>query len=139
MINLTHKSGAKKSIPDGISGTAIFFGCFVPLFRGDFKWAAISFLTCVIGSFLLFIPTIFMWIWLIVKYNEQYLIDLTNEGWEIKKDTHQLQDLDNKDTPIVGAIYGCPNCNKDIEFNFKACPSCGADFSVPNSWKPKQR
>jgi len=75
-----------KNIPTGISITAIFFGCFVPLFRGDFKWALISFSVCILGAiFVFFIPTIVMWIWLVVKYNDAYLLDLIAQGWVVEE------------------------------------------------------
>lgn len=74
-----------KNVPTGISLTAIFFGCFVPLFRGDFKWGAISFGVCIAGFFLFFIPTIVMWVWLIARYNDAYLLDLIAQGWVIQE------------------------------------------------------
>ncbi len=71
-----------KNIPTGMSITSLFFGAFVPLFRGDFKWALISFSVCILGAmFVFFIPTIVMWIWLVVKYNDTYFLELLEKGW----------------------------------------------------------
>ena len=42
MITLRHAtSGVLKECPTGFSFTTFLFGFFVPLFRKDFKWAAI--------------------------------------------------------------------------------------------------
>ena len=76
MYLLRNRQGITKSVKSGFSWTYFFFGAFVPLFRGDFKWFFISAIAamCTLGiSHLLFI----------FKYNEWYLNDLLNQGYEI--------------------------------------------------------
>ena len=54
-------SGATTVTYDGFSWTMLFFGFFAPLFRGDFKMAAISFVCaiCTMGFSWLVFP--FIW------------------------------------------------------------------------------
>ncbi|MBP2629516.1 MAG: hypothetical protein H6Q70_144 [Firmicutes bacterium] len=55
MITLKNKNtGLVKECPTGYSWTTFFFGVFVPLLRGDLKWAAILFFI----SLLIGIPTL---------------------------------------------------------------------------------
>ena len=69
-------TGQMRRAPIGFSFTVLFFGCFPPLFRGDFKWAfimaALFFLTFGISHF------IFMFI-----YNKLYITDLVNQGFKV--------------------------------------------------------
>lgn len=46
MINLKNSIGMIKQCPTGFSWTTLFFGPFVPLFRGDFKWFLIMLVLC---------------------------------------------------------------------------------------------
>ena len=43
-----HVSGQLKTVKLGFSWTTLFFGLFVPLLRGDFKWAAIMLVLAII-------------------------------------------------------------------------------------------
>jgi len=90
MVRLKHESGVIKECPTGYSWTTLFFGCFVPLFRGDIKWAAILFLILVVaggvsvgvGSFVA--DAVFA-----VFYNEMYIKDLLEQGYRpIDKETY---------------------------------------------------
>lgn len=84
MITLRNKDGVTKNVKKGFSFTVFFFGFFVPLFRGDWKWAlimvaseiALAFLTMGFGSLILHI--IF-----ILKYNEWYINDLKEKGYKV--------------------------------------------------------
>ena len=43
-VILKHESGLVKEVKKGFSWTFFFFGLFVPLIRGDLKWAIIMLL-----------------------------------------------------------------------------------------------
>ena len=45
------KNGLRKEVKVGFSWTVFFFGLFVPLFRGDLKWAAIMFFGTILLGF----------------------------------------------------------------------------------------
>jgi len=83
-VTLTNKTtNAYKDVKVGFSWTTFFFGLFPALFRGDWKWAAIIFLTAVAaGSFTMGIGAIvFDIIWACV-YNKLYTKDLIGKGYE---------------------------------------------------------
>lgn len=72
---INKKTGVYKTAPVGFSWTTFFFGIFPALFRGDWKWAAISALlnlvtwgfgTTLIMSFI---------------YNKLYMKDLLKSGF----------------------------------------------------------
>ena len=64
-----------KEAPLGFSWTTLFFGIFVPLFRGDWKWAIISFLLAIItGGISWFIFPFF--------YNKLYVKELIKKGFK---------------------------------------------------------
>lgn len=56
-VYLKNSVGVTKHVKLGFSWTMLFFGFFVPLFRGDFKWTLISlvlsFVTCGLAWFVL--------------------------------------------------------------------------------------
>lgn len=72
--------GNIKEAPVGFSWTVFFFGFFPPLFRGDWKWAIITFLLAVITAGLSNI--VFMFI-----YNKLYIKDLIASGYKAKSIT----------------------------------------------------
>lgn len=76
MYNLRNKNGVTKQVKKGFSWTMLFFGIFVPLVRGDWKYFLIT-----------LIAAIFSWgiSWLVFPffYNKLYLNDLLNNGYEI--------------------------------------------------------
>lgn len=76
MYVLKNKHGMRREAPRGFSWTMLFFGVFVPLFRGDWKWFFISLLLSMIT---------FGVSWLIMPflYNNLYLNDLLKDGYEI--------------------------------------------------------
>ncbi|HLR35876.1 MAG TPA: hypothetical protein VK071_11200 [Tissierellales bacterium] len=79
---LKHESGMVKEVKIGFSWTTFFFGLFVPLIRGDLKWALIM-----LGiAFLAGVPT--MGIGSIVSniifafiYNKLYIRELLEKGY----------------------------------------------------------
>lgn len=75
IITLKHeRSGVRKQAKVGFSWTTFFFGCFVPLFRGDFKWA--------LGMFLLSAVTLGLsWFYFIFAYNKIYIKGLLEKGY----------------------------------------------------------
>ena len=71
---MRNDNGQIKIVETGFSWTTLFFGVFVPLFRGDIKWAFImgltGFLSC--GLSWLIFPFI---------YNKIYIDELMNKGY----------------------------------------------------------
>lgn len=88
-VNLKHnQTGAVKQTKLGFSWTTLFFGLFVPLFRGDFKWFA----------FMIIFPIITFGIaWLIFPfiYNKMYIKDLIEKGY-IPSDDYSKSQLQLK-------------------------------------------
>jgi len=70
-------TGAIKEAPVGFSWTVLFFNFFPPLFRSDFKWAAILFFLALITAGLS--GLVFMFI-----YNKLYIKDLIGAGYKVK-------------------------------------------------------
>ena len=83
MIILKHKdTGVVKECVPGFSWTSLFFGPFVPLLRGDIKWAAIVFAVCaLIGLCTYGIGSIFVTPVFAYFYNKIYIKDLVEKGY----------------------------------------------------------
>ena len=79
-LNLKNQFGAIKTVKLGFSWTMLFFGFFVPLFRGDWKWAILSFLL----PFVTACTSLFI---LPFLYNKMYIKDLIVKGWTPADDT----------------------------------------------------
>ncbi len=80
IINQTN--GYKKEIPEGFSFTTLFFGTFIPLFRGDFKYTVLMVISDIlipigVGLFLRF-----FWAF---TYNDKYLKHFYENGWVDEK------------------------------------------------------
>lgn len=93
-------NGLRKEVKVGFSWTTFFFGFFVPLFRGDLKWAAIMFF----GAILLGIATAgiggaVLGIVMSFVYNKIYIKELIEKGWRPLGDEHR-QLLEDKN--IIG-------------------------------------
>jgi len=74
-IRLKHSnSGLIKKIPEGFSWTSLFFGWFVPVVRGDVKWAI---LWLIITIFTAGIGQIVM----AFTYNKSYLKRMLENGY----------------------------------------------------------
>ena len=75
MVRLKHKdSGIMKECPPGFSWTMLFFGSFVPLFRGDVLW----FIATLVASFVSFGV---LWLVFPFIYNQIYIKGLLNKGF----------------------------------------------------------
>jgi hypothetical protein len=73
-INMKNSTGILKQVKLGFSWTMLFFGFLVPLIRGDFKWAIISFIIA-------FITCGISWLVLPFLYNKIYIKDMLVKGW----------------------------------------------------------
>ena len=76
MYVLENRMGLRREAPRGFSWTTLFFGIFVPLLRGDFKWFLLMLLIngLTFGFAMLVFPFI---------YNKLYLNDLLRDGYKI--------------------------------------------------------
>lgn len=82
---INKKTEISKTVPTGFSWTVLLFGCFVPLFRSDFKWAAIMFLaTAGVAAATMGFGGILATIAFSFVYNKLYITDLLNSGFESK-------------------------------------------------------
>lgn len=106
MIVLKHPTGVIKECVTGYSWTTFFFGCFVPLFRGDLKWAGILFLINVLAGFVTagigsFIPNIVF----AYFYNKLYIKDLIEKGYKPCDETARQWLVQNgvivSDVPLI--------------------------------------
>ena len=73
-VYLKNNVGVVKECKVGFSWTTFFFGLFVPLIRGDFKWSAIMLLLSMLtlGISWLVMPFI---------YNKKYITSLLEKGY----------------------------------------------------------
>ena len=82
-VVLKHESGVTKKVKKGFSWTVLFFGLFVPLIRGDLKWALIMFLLQLLAGYFTFglgsfvVSLIFGFV-----YNKVYIKDLLEKGYQ---------------------------------------------------------
>ena len=83
MIILKHKdTGVVKECVTGYSWTSFFFGIFVPLLRGDLKWAVILLLTSLlVGSFTFGVGAALVTLVFGFFYNKLYIKDLVEKGY----------------------------------------------------------
>ena len=88
-IHMKHKdTGVVKEVPLGFSWTTLFFGIFVPMVRGDWKWVFIELAIFIftLGIGLLIVPFF---------YNKIYIKNLMEKGY-IPADDVSKQALINK-------------------------------------------
>lgn len=82
-VTLEHESGVKKDVKLGFSWTTFFFGLFVPLIRGDLKWAGILLLLdLLVGSFTMGIGAWVVNLIFAFVYNRLYVRDLVERGYK---------------------------------------------------------
>ena len=74
---MKNEIGQVKIVKEGFSWTMLFFGIFVPLYRGDWKWFLI-----------ILIANIFTYGWASVVfafiYNKIYINDLLEKGYKFQ-------------------------------------------------------
>ena len=75
---MKNEVGQIKVVKEGFSWTMLFFGIFVPLYRGDWKWFLI-----------ILIANIFTYGWASVVfafiYNKIYINDLLEKGYKFQE------------------------------------------------------
>ena len=75
---MKNEIGQVKVVKEGFSWTMLFFGIFVPLYRGDWKWFLI-----------ILIANIFTYGWASVVfafiYNKIYINDLLEKGYKFQE------------------------------------------------------
>lgn len=82
-VILKHESGVTKEVKKGFSWTFLFFGLFVPLIRGDLKWAAIMLLLQILaGVFTLGIGSVIVSFIFAFVYNKIYIKGLLEKGYK---------------------------------------------------------
>ncbi|QGX01215.1 hypothetical protein [Streptococcus ruminicola] len=86
-VKLESPEGEIKEVKVGFSWTTLFFYCFVPLFRKDWKWLGIMIGSIIAGLMLTTILNIDANVSLglniafAVLYNNCYINDLLAKGW----------------------------------------------------------
>jgi len=90
-VILKHDSGMVKEVKKGFSWTFFFFGLFVPLIRGDLKWAIIMLLLQTLAGFFTFgigifvVSLIFAFI-----YNKIYIKELLEKGYRPTEEFEEI-------------------------------------------------
>ena len=74
---MENQYGDVKTVKEGFSWTTFFFGVFVPLSRGDVKWALIMMLVGILSSGL-------SWFVFPFFYNKVYIDDLISKGYRFR-------------------------------------------------------
>lgn len=83
------ENGLTKQAPVGFSWTSLFFGFFVPLFRGDAKWALVWLVAFFVLPVLSFIIQAFV-------YNKLYIQELIEKGYRAEKGTIPLDRIESR-------------------------------------------
>ena len=81
-VRLVNDANIAKEVKVGFSWTTFFFGLFVPLIRGDLKWAAIMFaIEAIVGAFTLGFGAGIIGIVFAFIYNKIYIKELLEKGY----------------------------------------------------------
>ena len=83
------KNNIIKEAPVGFSWTVLFFGCFVPLFRGDWGWFFIMLIAGIITFGISGIIFAFI-------YNKTYLQNSLTKGFKVKSYVGNKKLIENK-------------------------------------------
>ena len=82
-ITVKNNYGKVKRVKIGLSWTFLFFGFFVPLFRGDMRNFLIALLIDILGGIVsIGIVTLVYHIYMFMKYNDDYLQELYLKGYQ---------------------------------------------------------
>jgi len=84
-------NGVIKEVPEGFSWTTFLFGGFVPMFRGDIKWALIGIASFIMGMFTMGISALVFNIFMCFKYNELHMNDLKEKGYKELKPVYRTE------------------------------------------------
>ena len=74
ILLVNNVTGEQKQVKKGFSWTMLFFGVFVPLLRGDWKWFLITFALAILTSGV-------SWLVFPFFYNKLYINDLLQKGY----------------------------------------------------------
>ena len=81
------KNGVTRPYQEGFSWTTLFFGFLVPLCRNDWGsfglYLVLGIIVGIIGSPLLFIPSLILWIWQGCTYNNRYNEFMRLNDWQL--------------------------------------------------------
>lgn len=90
LVKLKGPMGDVKEVKLGFSWTTFFFAFFVPLFRGDFLWAAVFFFSP--AAVLAIIPMVYPFLSIIFGfiYNKIYVKDLLKKGYEAQTEVDKI-------------------------------------------------
>lgn len=84
MITLKNDAGITKTVKVGISWTVFFWGFFVPITRGDWKWAGIMVISEILLAMLTMgFGTLILHLVFVFKYNDFYINDLKEKGYRV--------------------------------------------------------
>ncbi|WP_348262853.1 hypothetical protein P8935_24060 [Telmatobacter sp. DSM 110680] len=97
------RTGQRREAPVGFSFTNLFFGFFVPLFRGDLKWAVIQFFAALFTAGLCWLVFPFI-------YNGLYINDLEASGFR-RVEPPKLTREDGAEPEE--SVFPCPVCGKN--------------------------
>ena len=83
-VFLKNNVGVVKECKVGFSWTTLFFGLFVPLLRGDFKWSAIMFILACLTFGL-------SWLVMPFIYNKKYITSLLEKGYSPASEEDRIE------------------------------------------------
>jgi hypothetical protein len=69
-------NGQMREAPVGFSWTLLIFGCFLAMFRSDWKWAVIMFIIAILTGGL-------SWLFFPFVYNKIYIKELIKQGYKV--------------------------------------------------------
>jgi hypothetical protein len=123
IVNLENpRTGQRRQAPIGFSWTNLFFGFFVPLVRGDWKWAVIQFFAALFTGGLCWLVFPFI-------YNRLYASDLARNGYTLVEgeSSDGAQQSPPRQVPEPNIPLGTPIA--DINNSRMQCHQCHAEIT----------